>query len=151
VQRLTDRINAIAMAEQGANFLDVFNFYRERGLSDEESYHSSVRVYRGSTPDDGPFTKDLVYSKGFVLIYTYIQLAVERGVLGNIPLLFTGKTTLEDLRNISDLIDEGIVIPPKYIPPQFRDLASLSAWMCYSNFIRKLSGDRIAIDYKDVL
>lgn len=151
VQRLTDRINAIAMAEQGGNFLDVFQFYRDRGIADEEAYHNTVRVFRGSTPENGPFTKDLVYSKGFVLIYTYIQLAVERGLTGNIPLLFTGKTTLEDVRSLNDLIEEGIVIPPKFIPPQFKDLAALSAWMCYSNFIRKLSGDRIAIDYKDVL
>ena len=151
VQRLTDRINAIAMAEQGANFLDVFQFYRDRGVADEDAYHSTVRVFRGSTPDNGPFTKDLVYSKGFVLIYTYIQLAVERGLISNIPLLFAGKTTLEDVRSINDLIEEGIVVPPKFVPPQFRDLAALSAWMCYSNFIRKLSGDRIAIDYKDVL
>lgn len=151
VQRLTDRINAVAMAEQGANFIDVFNFYRERGFNDEDSYHSATRVFRGSVPDDGPFTKDLVYSKGFILIYNYIQLAVERGMTNNIPLLFTGKTTLEDLRSIADLIDEKIVIPPKYIPIQFQDLAALSAWMSYNNFLRRLSHERIAIDYKDVL
>lgn len=151
VKRLTDRINAIYMAEQGANFLDVFHFYRERGLSDEESYANASRVFRGSVPDGQPFTKDLCYSKGFVLIYNYIQLAVEKGLLSRIPLLFTGKTTLEDVRNISDLIDEGIVIPPKFVPPQFSDLAALSAWMCYANFIRRLSRERIAIDYKEVL
>lgn len=151
VQRLTDRINAVAMAEEGANFIDVFNFYRARGFSEEESYHSSTRVFRGSLPDDGPFTKDLVYSKGFILIYNYIQLAVEKGMTNNIPLLFTGKTTLEDVRNLADLIDEKIVIPPKYIPAQFQDLAALSAWMSYNNFLRKLSHERIAIDYKDVL
>ncbi len=151
VQRLTDRITAIAMAENGANFIDVFNFYRERGIAEEESYHNTTRVFRGSLPENGFFTKDLVYSKGFILIYNYIQLAVEAGTTHNIPLLFTGKTTLEDLRSISDLIEEKIVIPPKYIPNQFQDLAALSAWMSYNNFLRKLSYERIAIDYKDVL
>lgn len=151
VQRLTDRISAIAMAEQGANFIDVFNFYLDRGIAEEESYHNATRVFRGSLPDGEPFTKDLVYSKGFILIYNYIQLAVERGVTSNIPLLFTGKTTLEDIRGIADLIEEKIVIPPKYIPSQFQDLAALSAWMSYNNFLRKLSYERIAIDYKDVL
>lgn len=151
VQRLTDRISAIALAEQGANFIDVYNFYLAHGVAQEDAYHATTRVFRGSLPDGGPFTKDLVYSKGFILIYNYIQLAVEKGMTSNIPLLFTGKTTLEDLRSLADLIDEKIVIPPKYIPIQFQDLSALSAWMSYNNFLRKLSYERIAIDYKDVL
>lgn len=151
VQRLTNRISAIALAEEGANFIDVYNFYRAQGIAEEDAYHNTTRVFRGSLPDGGPFTKDLVYSKGFILIYNYIQLAVEKGMTSNIPLLFTGKTTLEDLRSLADLIDEKIVIPPKYIPTQFQDLSALSAWMSYNNFLRKLSYERIAIDYKDVL
>jgi uncharacterized protein (TIGR02421 family) len=151
VKRLTDRITAIHMAEQGANFLEVFNFYRERGISEEESYGNTTRVFRGSLPDGGPFTKDLVYSKGLIIIFTYIQLAVEKGMLSRIPLLFTGKTTLQDVKSIADLIEEGLVVPPKFIPPQFADLGALAAWMCYSNFIRKIDRERVALDYRDVL
>jgi uncharacterized protein (TIGR02421 family) len=76
VRRLTDRITAIHMAEHGANFLDVFNYYRDRGVTDEESYVNTTRVFRGSLPDGSPFTKDLVYSKGLIIIFTYIQLAM---------------------------------------------------------------------------
>jgi uncharacterized protein (TIGR02421 family) len=151
VRRLTDRITAIHLAEQGANFIDVFNFYRDKGFSEQESYGNTTRVFRGSTPDGGPFTKDLVYSKGFVSIYNYIRLAVRRGLLSRIPLLFLGKTTIEDLHVLSDLIDEGIVVPPQFVPPQFADLAALTAWMCYSNFLNRLDLERIAYDYKDVL
>lgn len=151
VRRLTDRINAIYMAEQGANFIDIFNFYRDCNLNDDDSYSVASRVFRGSTPDGGPFTKDLVYSKGFVLIYNYIRLAIQRGLGSRIPLLFSGKTTLEDQRILSDLVEEGLVLPPKYVPPQFADLAALSAWMSYSLFLNKLSLDRIATDYKNIL
>jgi len=151
VRRLTDRITAIHLAEQGANFIDVFNFYRDKGVSEHESYGNATRVFRGSTPDGGPFTKDLVYSKGFVSIYNYIRLAVRRGLLSRIPLLFLGKTTIEDLHVLADLIEEGIVVPPRFVPPQFADLAALTAWMCYSNFLNRLDLERIAYDYKDVL
>lgn len=151
VRRLTNRIKAIYMAEQGANFIDVFNFFREQGLSDEEAYSNTTRVFRGSTPEGSPFTKDLCYSKGFVLIYNYIRLSVQRGVPTRIPLLFTGKTNLEDIRAIADLVEEGLVVPPKFLPPQFRDLAALSAWMCYSLFFNRLNMERIAIDYKEFL
>lgn len=149
--RLTDRITAISMAEQGANFLDIYNFFQSRGLDEDASYNHASRVFRGSTPDGGPFTKDLVYSKGFILIYNYIRLAIQRGLLDRIPLLFAGKTTLEDQRILSDLVDEGLLIPPRYLPPQFKDLAALSAWMTYSIFLNKLSLERIALDYRDIL
>jgi len=151
VKRLTNRIIAVDMAEGGANFLDVFNFYRDQGLDEDSSYSAATRVFRGSTPDGGPFTKDLSYSKGFILIYNYIRLAVQRGLLKQIPLLFLGKTTLEDLHILSDLVDEGIVTPPKFMPPQFRDLAALSAWMCYSLFLNRLNLQQLAIDFKSML
>lgn len=151
VKRLTNRITAVNMAEQGANFFDVFQFYCEQGLSEEDSYQCTVRVFRGSTPDGGPYTKDLTYSKGFILIYNYMRLAVKRGLVTRIPLLFVGKTTLEDLHILSDLLEEGIVIPPKYVPPQFKDLAAVTAWMVYSLFFNKLDLRRLAIDFKGLL
>lgn len=151
VKRLTNRITAVNMAEEGANFLDVFHFYRDQGLEEIDCYHSTTRVFRGSIPSGGPFTKDLSYSKGFILIYNYVRLAVQRGLVSNIPLLFAGKATLEDIHIISDLVDEGIVVPPQYIPPQFQDLAALSAWMCYSLFLNKLDLDRLATDFKAIL
>ncbi|HLD65182.1 MAG TPA: flavohemoglobin expression-modulating QEGLA motif protein [Pseudomonas sp.] len=151
LRKLTNRTRAIHMAEEGADFLQVFDFYREQGFSQEDSYGNASRVFRGSTPDGMPFTKDLSYLKGFILIYNYIQLAVRKGKLEQIPLLFCGKTTLEDMRTLRQLVDEGLVTPPKFLPPQFRDLNALSAWMCFSNFLNHLSLDRIEADYANIL
>ncbi len=151
LRKLTNRTRAIHMAEEGADFLEVYHFYREQGYDMEESYGSASRVFRGSLPNGLPFTKDLSYLKGFILIYNYIQLAVRKGKLEQIPLLFCGKTTLEDTRTLRQLVDEGLVVPPKYLPPQFRDLNALSAWMCFSNFLNHLSLDRIEADYANIL
>lgn len=151
LKRLTNRIIAVNMAEDGANFLDVYNFYRKQGMEEGDSYHATTRVFRGSTPDGGPFTKDLSYSKGFILIYNYIRLAVQRGLVTQIPYLFLGKTTLEDVHILSDLVDEGIVTPPKYVPPQFQDIAALTAWMVYSLFLNRLDLQRMATDFKSFL
>jgi len=120
-------------------------------LTELDSYQSTMRVFRGSVPDGGPYTKDLCYSKGFILIYNYMRLAVQRGLVKRIPLLFVGKTTLEDLHVLSDLQDEGILVPPKYVPPQFADLAAVSAWMVYSLFLNKLDLQRLAVDFKAFL
>ena len=151
VRRLTNRVNVVSMAEEGANFFDVYEFYRSQGMEEEDSYQSAIRVFRGSTFDGGPFTKDLSYSKGFILIYNYMRLAVQRGLVSRIPLLFVGKTTLDDLHVLSDLQDEGIITPPKYLPPQFEDLSALSAWMVYSLFLNRLDLQRLATDFKGIL
>jgi len=151
VQRVNDRINAIAMAEAGADFIEVFNFFRDVGLTEAECYSSAVRVFRGSTPTGKPFTKDLAYSKGFVDILNYIRLAIHNGLVEHIPILFVGKTSLPDLRMIVDLVQEGIVQPPKFVPPQFKDLAPLCAWTAYSLFMSELNSEHLAMDYKNLL
>ena len=148
VRRLTNRIEGVAMAEAGANFLEVYRFFLQEGYDSRESYQHATRVFRGSLPEGcGPFTKDLCYSKGFVLVYNYIRLAVSKGVVRHVPLLFCGKTNLADIKTIAQLVEEGLVVPPRFVPPQFADLHALSAWMCFANFLNRLSLKRIEDDY----
>jgi uncharacterized protein (TIGR02421 family) len=152
VRRLTNRIEAVALAEAGANFLDVYRFFLQEGYAPRESYHQSVRVFRGSLPaDHGPFTKDLCYSKGFVQIYNFMRLAVSRGMVRRVPLLFCGKTNLADVKVIAQLVEEGLVTPPHHVPPPFADLHALSAWLCYANFLNGMSAKRIEEDYAGLL
>ncbi len=147
LRKLSNRVRAIAMAEDGATFLDVFAFFGEQGLNEQDAYNHASRVFRGSTPELGPFTKDLSYNKGFIMLYNFLQLAVRKGRLDRIPLLFCGKSTLEDIPVLAQLLDEGLVVPPRFLPPQIRDLNGLAAWMCYGNFLGRLNLDRIEADY----
>lgn len=145
--RITNRVRAIDAVNKGANFIDVFRFFKEQGLSEDESYNHSVRIFRGSTPDGGPFTKDLAYTKGFLLIYNYIRLAVQQGLVDRIPLFFLGKTLIEDIPTLHELKQQGFITEPKYLPPQFRDLASLSSWMGFSLFLNKFDLSLVASHY----
>ncbi len=151
IQRLVDRIHAVHMAENGADFMEVFHFYLEKSTDMESAYQQTVRIFRGSLPHLGPFTKDIVYSKGFVLIFNYIRLAIAEGKLDHIPLLFLGKVHLEDLRVYANLIEDGTIIAPKYLPLYFKDTAALSSWMAYSLFLSTLSLEPLFHDYKSIL
>lgn len=152
LQRITSRVMGIYMAEEGADFIDVYRYFLELGHDEDEAYALSQRIFRGSLPAEaGPFTKDLAYSKGFVQIYNYIRLAIQYGVLEQIPLLFLGKTTIEDLPLFVDLMAEGIIQKPDYVPPQFQDLAALSSWMSYSLFMNRIDLKKMANDYKSIL
>ena len=151
LHRLANRIRAVDLAEQGGDFLEVYRFFLAEGLSEPESYANAARIFRGSTPDGAPFTKDLSYNKGFIMIYNYMRLAVRKGMLDRIPLLFCGKTTLEDVRTLAQAVDEGVVVPPRFLPPQIADLNAITAWMCYSNFLNRLDLGRIQDDYAAIL
>jgi uncharacterized protein (TIGR02421 family) len=148
VRRLTHRVEGVALAEAGANFLDVYRFFLQEGYDRHESYQLTMRVFRGSLPAGcGPFTKDLCYSRGFVQVYNFIRTAVARGMLRRVPLLFCGKTTLSDIKTLAQLVEEGLVAPPRFLPPPFADLQALCAWMCYANFMHGLSARRVEEDY----
>jgi uncharacterized protein (TIGR02421 family) len=147
LKKLANRIRAVELVEDGATFLDIFEFFRTEGYDEDDCYNMGARVFRGSLPTMGPFTKDLAYTKGFVTVYNFIQLAVRKGVLERIPLLFCGKTNLMDIRDIAQLVEEDIVAMPKYLPPQITDLNAIAAWMCFANFLQQLSLERIESDY----
>jgi uncharacterized protein (TIGR02421 family) len=151
LRRITDRVHAIARAEAGANFVEVFDAMIARGRTRDEAYTTTVRTFRGSTADGGPFTKDLAYHKGFVSIYSFMQIAVRRGRLDRIPLLFCGKLTLEDVGTLSDLLEQQLVVPPLYLPPPVADLNGLSAWLAYSSFLERLDLAQVEADYARLL
>jgi len=151
VQRITNRIKAIYMAENGADFLEVYRYFCEQGVTPDNAYNLTTRVYRGSTPQFGPFTKDLSYAKGFLLIYNYIRLAVQMGLSTHVPILFTGKLRLEDVHTLYEYVEEGTVILPLFMPPQFKDLAALSSWMSFSLFLNQLDLKKLAENYRHIL
>ena len=77
-RKLNDRILAVDKAEDGASFIDVFEWYRTEGYDEEECFHNTRRVFRGGVIDGGaPFTKDACYCKGIVLNYAFIRAAIQ--------------------------------------------------------------------------
>lgn len=152
IKRLNDRIIAINMVENGANFIDVIRYFTEQGHSLETSYLLASRVFRGALPDGsaGAFSKDLSYTKGFVLIYNYIRLAIRQGKIEYIPFLFVGKASLSDLKLLHSLQEQGFVEPPKYIPEPIKDISAISAWLSFSLFMNKIDLNIIERDFQNI-
>lgn len=137
IRKITNRVIALDKVRQGADFLEIYRYFMDCGLSEDDSYNQTVRIFRGSTPAGGAFTKDLSYAKGFLLIYNFIRFAISQHRVDIIPLLFTGKLVLDDLPLLRDLQERKLLSPPVYLPPPFQDLAALSAWMSFSLFLNK--------------
>jgi len=148
IVKLTDRIETIRMAEEGADFLQCFRSLVDQGRDPRAAYQTTYRAFRGSIPaSGGPFTKDVSYSRGFILIYNFVRLAVRQGLASRIPLLFLGKLRLSDLGVLHQLVEDKVVQPPRYLPPPYDDLRGLAAWMSYSNFLNTIDLNKAADDY----
>lgn len=151
MRKITNRVIALEKVRQGADFLDIYRYFIDCGLTPDESYKHTVRVFRGSTPNGGPFTKDLSYAKGFVMIYNFIRFAISQRRIDSIPLLFAGKLVLDDLPLLGELRDSGLLNPVVYLPLPFRDLAALSTWMSFSLFLNKFNLNEIQKNFRFLL
>jgi uncharacterized protein (TIGR02421 family) len=146
-RKLNDRILAVDKAEDGANFIDVFEWYRTEGYEEDECYANARRVFRGGmTEGDAPFTKDACYCKGIVLNYAFIRAAIQSKRADLVPFLFVGKVSHEDIPVLQSRVSDGVVRPPIHVPPMFRDMNGLAIWTAYSNFFFRMGGS-VVDDY----
>lgn len=143
-RRVSDRVLAVDMAERGADFIEVYRYFRERGDSENDSYRVTQRVFRGGTLTGGSvFTKDISYVKGLVENVGFIRSAIAAGVPEMIPMLYVGKVTLEDLPVLYERHLDGMISAPTFLPPMFRDLNGLYVWFGFSGNIATLDNDRL--------
>lgn len=137
LRRLTDRILAVRMSEDGADFLELYRFFRERGHAEHAAFDCARRVVRGGLVSGGaPFTKDVVYLDGLLRVADFLRVSLVRGRASYVALLFAGKLALEDVAVLDVLAREGAVAPPRYLPPWAGDLGFLTAYMSFSAFLQ---------------
>lgn len=135
-RKVSDRVVAVDIAEQGASFIEVYQYFLQRGLSERESYRITQRVFRGGTLEGGSvFTKDLSYLRGFVENVNFIRSAINSGVPEIIPMLFVGKVTLDDLPILYQHYLEGTIAGPQIMPAMFRNMNGLYVWFGFSSGI----------------
>jgi len=146
--KLMRRVEAVQLAADGATLLEVFASLRADGLSDDDAWVTASRVFRGSLPEAGPFTKDIGYGKGLVLALLYIRMAIRFGHTRRIPMLFCGKVDLLDMATLHQLEDEGLVERPSFIPPPFDDLPALATSLSIGRFIAEIDLEQMSRDYR---
>jgi len=151
MRRLADRTLAIKMAEDGADFREVYRFFLEREENRSAAYDDARRVFRGGLVTGGaPFTKDVCYLDGLLRVTNFLRVALVKGNLGAAPLFFVGKIAVEDVPLFGRLMREGYVRPPQHLPAWARDLSYLTAFMSYAAFLSECDLDAEARLYEDL-
>ncbi len=147
-RHINDRILGIEKAEEGASLLEVIEFYRTEGYSEDECLSNALRVFRGGVIEGGaPFTKDISYCRGFVENYNFMRAAIRAGKPELIPFLFVGKLSVEDIPLLYRKHQEGIVDAPVFLPPQFSDLNGVAVWMSFSSFLSSVNLTKVQEHY----
>ncbi len=142
--KVSDRVVAVDMAEQGADFVEVFRFFENRGMRRDEAWKITQRVFRGGMVRGGSvFTKDLSYLRGFVENVNFMRSAIHSGVPEILPMLFVGKVTLDDIPVLYQHYLEGTIAGPHYMPAMFKDLNGLYVWFGFASGISVINMARV--------
>lgn len=144
LKRVSLRIEAIAMARDGADFIAVFRYFRDAGQTPEESFASAQRVFRGvPTSGGGAFNKDTVYLRGLVSVHTFFRQMLRDEKLKTCHWLFAGKMTLDDAQTLAPLFEAGVLAPPRWLPPWLQRANGLAGALAFSLFANRIRMDRV--------
>jgi uncharacterized protein (TIGR02421 family) len=144
MKRISLRILAIDMALQGADFIEVFKFFLNAGQSENDSFTSAMRVFRGAPTSGGSaFTKDTVYLHGLLSVHTFFRWALKNQKLSLCRSLFAGKMTLHDVITLAPYFATGYIAAPLYIPPWVQRAAGLAGTLAFSLFANKIRLDHV--------
>lgn len=147
MKRISLRTEATAMALDGADFLQVFDWFLASGQAADESFASAQRVFRGVPMAGGhAFTKDAVYLRGMVEVHTFFRWALRKDRLVRCRQLFAGKMTLEDSARFAPLFDSGAVAAPRWLPEWVARAGGLAGLLAFSLFANRIRLDRIGVD-----
>lgn len=143
-RRVSERVNAIYLAEQGADFYQVYQAMLDKGLDEHEAYGIVQRIFRGAPLTGGaPFTKDLSYVRGFVEIVNFIRSAIQAGLPQLLPMLFLGKLHIDDIVPLYRAHLDGALDAPRYLPAMFSDLNGLYVWFGFSSGVALVDLQRV--------
>ncbi len=145
MKRLSLRIEAVAMALEGADFIEVFRYFLAAGQTPEDSFSSAQRVFRGVPTSGGAaFTKDTVYLRGLVGVHTFFRWALRQRKLHLCRWLFSGKMTLADVQRFEPLFAAGVLLPARWSPPWIARANGLAGMLAFSLFANRIRLDAIA-------
>ena len=146
MRRLADRVFAIQMAIEGADFLEVYHYFLEKVGDRDQAFENARRVFRGGVITGGaPFTKDVVYLLGLLQVSNAIRAFFAAGRSDCLKLLFCGKLDIMDIPALCELYTMGLCQAPLYLPTWVSDPRYLLALLTYSTFMNKMDMEPILL------
>jgi uncharacterized protein (TIGR02421 family) len=145
---LGERTIAIDMAARGADFLEVYRYLLAR-FPPPRAALMAERVFRGGLVEGGaPFTKDAAYQRGYCRTFNFLRAALEQRDLDLVRAFLAGKMSVDHAALVRELVDEGIVVGPVYLPEWFIDVDRLNATATHSVTMNRFSLPKVSRYYE---
>jgi uncharacterized protein (TIGR02421 family) len=147
LRRLAIRVIAVQKALDGGDFIDVFREFLEAGQTEDESFQSAQRIFRGGDVRGRvAFTKDSGYLRGLLETHSFMRVIIR----DNRPELFfnflAGRMTLGDAVLLAPEFDAGVLTGPHYVPPWARDLRRVAAVSVFGGFIGQIDLAKLTLE-----
>ena len=98
------------------------------------------------TSGGAAFTKDTVYLHGLLSVHTFFRWCLRNRKLVLARQLFAGKMALEDVFEFESSHDNGMVAPPRFLPPWIQRANGLAGMLAFSLCVNKIRLDHIDAD-----
>lgn len=152
LRRLADRILAVQMVIDGADFIELYRWFLERSPDPEQAFEATRRVFRGSPVTGGaPFTKDCSYLSGYLSVATFVRASFMAGRADTLALLFAGKLDLFAIPALAELRRRGLVRPARFLPPWASDPGWVLGHLTLNAFMSNIDMSAVSAAMADVL
>ncbi len=144
LRRLVERVNMVAMAEDGASFLDVYRYLLDLGVGPREAYLDATRIFRGGVVAGGaPFTKDAAYLAGLAEVYNFLKVTLAEDARHVAEVLVSGRLALDDVDLLLALREEGLLLPPVHVPKWLAHWDGLLPYFAFTSFLDEIDTPRL--------
>lgn len=152
LERLAVRVKLVDMAEEGASFLDLYRYLRDRGAPRRDAYLDAQRICRGGLCAGGaPFTKDAVYLAGLLEVYAFLSAVMRGGFRDEIELVVCGRIALEDIAVLTELRAAGLLSRPRYLPAWLLEWHTLLPYFAFTSFMDGIDLGPVQRHFSDLI
>lgn len=152
LERLAVRVKLVAMAEDGASFIDLYRWLVERGSPERDAFLDAARVCRGGLVTGGaPFTKDACYLAGLLHVYTFLSAFVRGGFRDEVEMLVSGRIALEDIVAVVELRAMGLLERPVHRPTWLERWHTLLPYFAFASFMGAVDLRPVETHYQDLI
>jgi uncharacterized protein (TIGR02421 family) len=153
LERLAVRVKMVAMAEDGASFLDLYRWLtKERGVGRHDAFLDVARVCRGGLVTGGaPFTKDACYLAGLLHVYAFLSAFVRAGFRDEVEMLVAGRIALDDVVALVELRSMGLLSRPKHRPRWLEHWSTLLSYFAFASFMDEIELAPVEAHYRDLI
>lgn len=145
---LGERTIGIDMAQRGANYLQVYNYLIMK-FSPQKASAMCERIFRGGDLEGGaPFTKDAAYQRGYCKTFNFFRTILLRDDTDSLRAFLSGKMHVDDVPLVRELMREGFVVGPTFVPAWYRDMDQIDAMFTHSATMNRFDVQKVAAHYE---